>query len=95
MEAKQINARYTQCKLKKLKSEQRKALNWYMLLVSWNLIINHMLLRFYYRTTSVSANDGKWHHICVTWENTAGSWKLYKDGKVEASGKGLETGDLA
>ena len=53
-----------------------------------------MLLRFYYRRTSVSANDGKWHHICVTWENTAGSWKLYKDGKVEASGKGLETGDL-
>ena len=46
------------------------------------------------RRTSVSANDGKWHHICVTWENTAGYWRLYKDGKVEASGKGLETGDL-
>jgi len=42
--------------------------------------------------TSVSANDGKWHHICVTWENTAGSWNLYKDGKVAASGKGLKTG---
>ncbi|XP_073235031.1 neuronal pentraxin-2-like isoform X1 [Porites lutea] len=46
------------------------------------------------RRTSVSANDGKWHHICVTWENTAGSWRLYKDGKVEASGKGLETGNM-
>ena len=42
--------------------------------------------------TSVSANDGKWHHICYAWENTAGSWKLYKDGKVAASGKGLKTG---
>ena len=41
---------------------------------------------------SVSVNDGKWHHICLTWENTAGSWKLYKDGKVAASGKGLKTG---
>ena len=42
--------------------------------------------------TSVSANDGKWHHICATWENTAGSWKLYQDGKVAASGKSLKTG---
>ncbi|XP_078367068.1 neuronal pentraxin-2-like isoform X2 [Oculina patagonica] len=42
--------------------------------------------------TSVSANDGKWHHICATWENTAGLWNLYKDGKVAASGKGLKTG---
>ena len=25
---------------------------------------------------SVSVNDGKWHHICLTWENTAGSWKM-------------------
>lgn len=44
------------------------------------------------RATSVSANDGKWHHICATWENTAGSWRLYKDGKVEAAGKGLRKG---
>ena len=42
----------------------------------------------------VSANDGKWHHICLTWENTAGSWNLYKDGKVAASGKGFKTGKV-
>ena len=42
--------------------------------------------------TSVSANDGKWHHICYAWENTAGSWKLYKDGRIAASGKSLKTG---
>ena len=42
--------------------------------------------------TSVSANDGKWHHICFAWENAAGSWKLYKDGKIAASGKNLKTG---
>ena len=35
---------------------------------------------FSYRETSVLANYGKWHHICASWENTAGSWKLYKDG---------------
>ena len=44
--------------------------------------------------TSVSANDGKWHHICYAWENTAGSWKLYKHGKVAASGKSLKTGKI-
>ncbi|XP_078367070.1 neuronal pentraxin-2-like [Oculina patagonica] len=44
--------------------------------------------------TKVSANDGKWHHICVTWENTGGSWNLFKDGKVAASGKGLKTGHV-
>ena len=50
------------------------------------------LFSFSHRRTSVSANDGKWHHICATWENTAGSWKLYKDGKVGAAGKGFQTG---
>ncbi|KAL9979814.1 hypothetical protein ACROYT_G017531 [Oculina patagonica] len=44
--------------------------------------------------TSVSTNDGKWHHICVTWKNTAGSWNFFKDGKVAASGKGLKTGHV-
>lgn len=44
------------------------------------------------RPTSVSANDGDWHHICTTWENIAGSWKLFKDGRVAASGHGLAKG---
>ena len=44
------------------------------------------------RATSVSAIDGKWHHICATWENTAGSWKLYKDGVVVELGQGLQKG---
>ncbi|XP_078360290.1 uncharacterized protein LOC144644633 isoform X2 [Oculina patagonica] len=46
------------------------------------------------RQTSVSANDGKWHHICATWENTAGSWKLFKDGKLGDSGTDFETGHV-
>lgn len=46
------------------------------------------------RVTSVSAIDGKWHHICATWENRAGSWKLYKDGVVAAQGQGLQNGHV-
>jgi hypothetical protein len=30
--------------------------------------------------TGVSANDGQWHHIAVTWRNSDGQVKLYKDG---------------
>lgn len=45
-----------------------------------------------FRRTSVSANDGDWYHICTTWENIAGSWKLFKDGRVAASGHGLAEG---
>ncbi|CAH3118592.1 unnamed protein product [Pocillopora meandrina] len=62
------------------------------------LIINdYRNLRIYINnhgsgSTSVSANDGKWHHICLTWENTAGSWKLFRDGSVAASGKSFQTG---
>ena len=44
--------------------------------------------------TGVSANDGKWHHICVAWENTAGSWKLIKDGYLGNNGRGLAKGKL-
>lgn len=32
------------------------------------------------RRSGVSANDGRWHHICVTWRNSDGAWKFYKDG---------------
>ncbi|XP_068761564.1 neuronal pentraxin-2-like [Montipora capricornis] len=40
--------------------------------------------------TGVSANDGKWHHICTTWKNSDGAWKLYKDGKLAKQGTGLK-----
>jgi len=42
----------------------------------------------FYTTT----NDGGWHHICTTWENTAGAWEFYIDGQLFDSGDGLSTG---
>ena len=24
-----------------------------------------------------------WHHICVSWESSSGSWKFYKDGELK------------
>lgn len=41
------------------------------------------------RVTDVSANDDKWHMICVTWSSSNGSWVIYKDGEEKDGGKGL------
>ena len=46
----------------------------------------------YLRETSVSPNNGVWHHICVSWESSSGSWKIYKDGHLEEEGTGFKTG---
>ncbi|CAH2293998.1 sushi, von Willebrand factor type A, EGF and pentraxin domain-containing 1 [Pelobates cultripes] len=37
-------------------------------------------------------NDGKWHHIAVSWTSTDGSWKVYIDGKLSDGGRGLSAG---
>ena len=34
----------------------------------------------------MALNDGFWHHICVSWEHSSGSWKLYKDGEIKQQG---------
>ena len=49
------------------------------------------MFQFFHRFTNVSANDGNWRHICITWESTSGSWALYKDAQIKAQGSGLRT----
>lgn len=39
-----------------------------------------------------SANDGKWHHICFTWQSRDGAAKFYKDGIFHKVSSGLNTG---
>ncbi|MEE6459030.1 hypothetical protein FKM82_000515 [Ascaphus truei] len=43
-------------------------------------------------TDCPSVNDGKWHHIAVSWTSTDGSWKVYIGGKLSDGGKGLSVG---
>lgn len=43
--------------------------------------------------TGVSANDGVWHHIAVTWQSSDGKIYLYKDG-IPAFNGTLETGEV-
>ncbi|XP_078357295.1 uncharacterized protein LOC144642185 [Oculina patagonica] len=39
-----------------------------------------MLRLLFIRKTSITAFDGVWHHVCVSWENSFGELKFYKDG---------------
>ncbi|XP_033826988.1 neuronal pentraxin 1 like isoform X1 [Periophthalmus magnuspinnatus] len=34
-------------------------------------------------------NDGKWHHICVTWTTRDGMWEAFQDGVKRGSGENL------
>ncbi|XP_044182063.1 neuronal pentraxin receptor-like [Acropora millepora] len=51
------------------------------------LFINEQVVK-----SGVSVNDGKWHHVCTSWESADGSWNLYKDGSLGASGSRFKTG---
>ena len=42
----------------------------------------------------MSANDGTWHHICVSWKNSAGSLKFYKDGVLSANEENVKIGHV-
>lgn len=40
-------------------------------------------------TLPLSVNDGKWHHVCVTWSTRDGQWEAYQDGVLRGSGLNL------
>jgi len=46
------------------------------------------------KINDVFANDGNWHQICVSWQNSDGAWQFYKDGAVRKHDKGLQKGHI-
>ncbi|KAJ8357600.1 hypothetical protein SKAU_G00203940 [Synaphobranchus kaupii] len=34
-------------------------------------------------------NDGKWHHICITWSTRDGVWEAFQDGVMRGNGENL------
>ena len=53
----------------------------------------HIFVCFCHRRMSgITTNDGKWHHICASWDNSDGSWQFYKNGTLAESGAGLREG---
>ncbi|KAL9959490.1 hypothetical protein ACROYT_G032817 [Oculina patagonica] len=47
-----------------------------------------------YKQIGTAVNDNQWYHICVTWENVAGSWNFYIDGDNSENGKDMEAGHV-
>ncbi|XP_030635356.1 LOW QUALITY PROTEIN: sushi, von Willebrand factor type A, EGF and pentraxin domain-containing protein 1 [Chanos chanos] len=43
-------------------------------------------------TDCPAVNDGRWHHIGVSWRSTDGDWRVYIDGSPSDGGKGLSVG---
>ncbi|XP_070546534.1 uncharacterized protein [Ptychodera flava] len=44
------------------------------------------------KTTDLKVDDGKWHHVCVTWTSNGGTWIYYDNGAQYTSGSGLQSG---
>ena len=53
----------------------------------WSLLFSHCS-----RLVHESANDGRWHHICVTWQNSDGVYQFCKDGALHTHTRGLRKG---
>nr|VFK77796.1 MAG: Concanavalin A-like lectin/glucanases superfamily protein [Candidatus Kentron sp. SD] len=41
--------------------------------------------------TSIHLNDGRWHHLAITWQTSDGSLKVYKDGEAAHTELGYKT----
>ena len=44
--------------------------------------------------TDITANDGYWHFLCITWEGQFGTWKVYLDGFLKDNGTSLSNGTV-
>ena len=50
---------------------------------------------FFHSTKRAGAvNDGRWHHVCFTWESTVGSYNIYVDGSQKTAGSGFKRGHV-
>ncbi|XP_048089600.1 neuronal pentraxin-2b isoform X1 [Alosa alosa] len=60
-----------------------------IVLIEWGnnpieLLINDKVARL-----PLSVNDGRWHHICITWTTRDGLWEAYQDGQRVGTGENL------
>ena len=38
-------------------------------------------------------NDGKWHHVCISWRSVGGSVWVYVDQRLDSTGSAYKTGE--
>ncbi|XP_059196108.1 neuronal pentraxin-1 [Centropristis striata] len=60
-----------------------------LVLIEWGDNPMELLIDDKAVTLPLSLNDGKWHHVCVTWSTRDGQWEAYQDGVQRGSGINL------
>ncbi|CAH3119986.1 unnamed protein product, partial [Porites lobata] len=71
---------------------------------SWNpslknfklsLLNTYNILRMFVSSVEVNSilNDGKWHHVCISWRSVGGSVWVYVDQRLDNTGSAYKTGE--
>lgn len=67
-------------------AKQNQLIDLSLITMSFELII------YLSRNTTQTANDGKWHHLCLVWTSKGGVFQMYKDGMFVTQGREWSTG---
>ncbi|NXI88561.1 NPTX1 protein, partial [Rhipidura dahli] len=60
-----------------------------LVLIEWGNNPMEILINDKVAKLPFTINDGKWHHICVTWTTRDGVWEAYQDGTQTGNGENL------
>ncbi|RLV92075.1 hypothetical protein DV515_00013952 [Chloebia gouldiae] len=60
-----------------------------LVLIEWGNNPMEILINDKVAKLPFAINDGKWHHICVTWTTRDGVWEAYQDGTQMGNGENL------
>ncbi|TRZ13058.1 hypothetical protein HGM15179_014043 [Zosterops borbonicus] len=60
-----------------------------LVLIEWGNNPMEILINDKVAKLPFAINDGKWHHICVTWTTRDGVWEAYQDGSQTGNGENL------
>uniref|UniRef100_UPI00398ED58D neuronal pentraxin-2-like n=1 Tax=Pristiophorus japonicus TaxID=55135 RepID=UPI00398ED58D len=60
-----------------------------IVLIEWGNNPIELLINDKVAQLPMNINDGKWHHICITWTTRDGMWEAYQNGHLRGSGENL------
>ncbi|XP_072884037.1 neuronal pentraxin-2-like isoform X2 [Hemitrygon akajei] len=60
-----------------------------LVLAEWGTNPMELVINDKVATLPLVLNDGKWHHVCVTWSTRDGVWEVYQDGVSRGCGRSL------
>ncbi|XP_072337654.1 neuronal pentraxin-2a isoform X2 [Scyliorhinus torazame] len=60
-----------------------------IVLIEWGKNPIELLINDKVAQMPMNINDGKWHHICITWTTRDGMWEAYQDGQLRGTGENL------